>query len=341
LPITNNAYQTTTDNNDFYFLVMNNDASALLYASYFGSMLSADHVDGGTSRFDKNGRIYQSVCAGCGGDDNFPTTPGAWSQTNNSTNCNNALIKFNFELNKVKSDANIAPSDTGCAPLSVNFINNSNAVNYVWDFGDGTQSTLVNPSHTYPNPGSYVVSLIAIDSIKCNIADTAYLLINSIPVPVVNLGADQKICRGQNVVLDAGNAGSSFLWSNGAVSQVINVADSGYYWVKVTNGPCETTDTMAIDITEEIKYTIPNVFTPNGDLINDLFKVESPSEISEFNGTVFNRWGKKVYEWSDATQGWDGRIDNAFAAEGVYYYIVTFKNDCGEVENHGTVTLMK
>ena len=341
LPITNNAYQTTTDNNDFYFLVMNNDASALLYATYFGSALSADHVDGGTSRFDKNGRIYQSVCAGCGGDDYFPTTPGAWSQTNNNSNCNNALIKFNFELNKVKSDANIAPSDTGCAPLAVNFINNSNAVNYQWDFGDGIQSTLVNPSHTYINPGSYLVSLIAIDSLKCNIADTAYLFINSIPVPVVNLGPDQKICQGQNIALDAGNAGFSFLWSNGASSQIINVADSGLYWVKVTNGPCITSDTVSIDITRDITYTIPNVFTPNDDLINDVFRVVSPSEITEFNGSVFNRWGKKVYEWSDATSGWNGKINQDFAAEGVYYYIVTFKNQCGQIESHGTVTLMK
>jgi len=341
LPITANAYQTTTDNNDFYFLVLNNDASALLYATYFGSPYSQDHVDGGTSRFDKEGRIYQSVCAGCGGDDYFPTTPGAWSNTNNSTNCNNALIKFNFELNKVKSDANIAPSDTGCVPFTVNFINNSNGVNYVWNFGDGTQSILTTPSHTYSSAGNYSVSLVAIDSVKCNIADTAYLTIKVVPVPIVNLGADQKICEGQNVTLDAGNAGASFLWSTGATSQTINLTDSGTYWVKVTNTPCFSSDTVSIHITKEIIYKIPNVFTPNGDLINDIFKVETASEISEFEGTVFNRWGKKVFEWTDPAQGWDGKIKNAQAAEGVYYYIVTFKNQCGNIENHGTVTLMK
>ncbi len=341
LPITPNAYQTTTDNNDFYFLVINSDASALVYATYFGSPLSPDHVDGGTSRFDKTGKIYQSVCAGCGGDDYFPTTPGAWSQTNNSTNCNNALIKFNFELNKVKADANIAPNDTGCIPFTVNFINNSNGVNYIWNFGDNNFSSLSAPSHTYNTPGNYTVSLIAIDSMKCNIADTAYLIIKGVQVPVVNLGPDQKICAGQNVVLDAGNAGMAFLWSTGATTQIINATDSGMYWVKVNNSPCFSSDSVFIHITKEITYKVPNVFTPDGDHINDVFKVESQSEITEFSATVFNRWGKKVYEWTDPTQGWDGKIKNAEAAEGVYYYIVTFKNQCGAVENHGTVTLMK
>ena len=341
LPITANAYQSTTDNNDFYFLVINSDASSLIYATYFGSPDSPDHVDGGTSRFDKNGKIYQSVCAGCGGDDNFPTTPGAWSQVNNSTNCNNALIKFNFELNKVKSDANIAPNDTGCVPLAVNFINNSNAVDYVWNFGDGTGSNLVSPSHTFNVAGNYTVSLIAIDSLKCNIADTAYLTLKVINVPVVNLGPDQKICTGQNVPLNAGNPGKSFLWSTGATTQMITAVDSGLIWVKVTDGPCFSSDTVSIHITKDITYKIPNVFTPNDDLLNDVFKVESQSEITEFKCTVFNRWGNKVFEWTDATQGWNGKIGNADAAEGVYYYILTFKNQCGAVENHGTVTLMK
>ncbi len=78
MPITPNAYQTTTDGCDFYFFVLQRDALSLYYSTYFGGT-SADHVDGGTSRFDKNGVIYESVCAGCGGNSNFPTTPGVIS----------------------------------------------------------------------------------------------------------------------------------------------------------------------------------------------------------------------------------------------------------------------
>ncbi|OQA01468.1 MAG: PKD domain protein [Bacteroidetes bacterium ADurb.Bin408] len=212
---------------------------------------------------------------------------------------------------------------------------------YLWDFGDGTQDTLPTPSHTFTTAGTYTVSLIATDSNKCNIADTAYLTISVLDVPVINLGADQKICKGQNVTLDAGNAGMSHLWSTGATTQSITVTDSSLYWVNVTNGPCTSSDTVSITLTEEITYTIPNVFTPNGDNINELFKLESPSEITEFSGLIFNRWGKKVFEWDNPVSGWNGMIENASAADGVYYYIITFKNQCGENEVHGTVTLMR
>ena len=66
---------------------------------------------------------------------------------------------------------------------------------------------------------------------------------------------------------------------------------------------------------------VPNVFTPNGDGINDVFLVNGKS-ITEFHAVLFNRWGKKIYEWDDYTKGWDGKIGGADASPGVYYYII-------------------
>lgn len=102
MPITPNAVQRTTDGSDFYIAVLGRNFSKLLYGTYFGGIstrtIDADeHVDGGTSRFDKKGIIYQAVCAGCGQNGLFPTTPGAYSRTNNSDNCNNAIFKIDFE----------------------------------------------------------------------------------------------------------------------------------------------------------------------------------------------------------------------------------------------------
>lgn len=99
---TPDAYQKTTDGYDFYLAVFSKNFQELQYATYFGgrssfSVEAHEHVDGGTSRFDKKGVVYQSVCAGCGVNNLFPTTAGAWSRTNNSNNCNNALFKFDFE----------------------------------------------------------------------------------------------------------------------------------------------------------------------------------------------------------------------------------------------------
>jgi hypothetical protein len=62
-------------------MVLEDDASALAYGSFFGGAQSNEHVDGGTSRFDRRGKIYQTVCTGCGGNSSFPTSPGAHSST--------------------------------------------------------------------------------------------------------------------------------------------------------------------------------------------------------------------------------------------------------------------
>jgi len=63
-----------------------------------GGSQAQEHVDGGTSRFDKNGVVYQSVCGGCGGFSDFPTSSGAWSAANNSSNCNNIVFKFSTDV---------------------------------------------------------------------------------------------------------------------------------------------------------------------------------------------------------------------------------------------------
>ena len=65
LPVTGDAFQSSTDGSDFYFMVLSHNAAGLKYASYFGGN-SHEHVDGGTSRFSHEGNIYQAVCAGCG-----------------------------------------------------------------------------------------------------------------------------------------------------------------------------------------------------------------------------------------------------------------------------------
>ncbi|MCB0735618.1 MAG: hypothetical protein KDC76_13630, partial [Bacteroidetes bacterium] len=99
---TPDAYQPHTDGSDFYLIVFSKQAKERLYATFFGGHSTADHVDGGTSRFDKKGVIYQSVCASCPEDQwthkisDFPTTKGAYSEDNKSPRCSNASFKIAF-----------------------------------------------------------------------------------------------------------------------------------------------------------------------------------------------------------------------------------------------------
>jgi len=187
LTVTPDAIKSKTDGSDFYFFVMKRDATGQLYGSFFGQDQGSvgDHVDGGTSRFDKQGIIYEAICAGCYGMTNFETTPGAWSNRNGTGDlgCNLAAVKIAFDFAGVAADPrsliNGRYDSSGCVPLEVLFIDTiHNAKQYIWSFGDGTPDSSTSAFqilHTYQSTGSYRVRLIAIDSSTCNISDTAYL----------------------------------------------------------------------------------------------------------------------------------------------------------------------
>ncbi len=185
MPITAGAYDVTTDGSDFYCMVLERNAASLLYGTFFGGS-GAEHVDGGTSRFDNNGTIYQAVCAGCGGSSAFPTTPGVWSNTNASSNCNLGLFKMEFNYNGIIADATAAPNIIACdPPYDVNFVGSIAGVQHYWDFGDGSPtSNIMSPIHTYTGLGIFTVMYVAIDSSTCNIADTVYLTVEILAAEV-------------------------------------------------------------------------------------------------------------------------------------------------------------
>lgn len=186
MPVTADAYKGTTDGSDFYFMVLSKDAASLVYATFFGGNgPNGEHVDGGTSRFDDNGIIYQAVCAACGGTSIFPTTPGVWAPVSGQNvpggNCNLGVIKFEFELATIDVEVVISPSDRGCVPYTVNFsgdVLNANA--FFWDFDNGFTSTVQNPTAIFTDTGTYNIMLIGFDSTTCSgitLIDTAYATI--------------------------------------------------------------------------------------------------------------------------------------------------------------------
>jgi gliding motility-associated-like protein len=194
MPVTADAIKKVPDVSDFYFIVLQRDASKLLYGTFYGQNGGfGEHVDGGTSRFDQHGVIYQAICANCGQGNrpHWPVTPGAWccstgiSAARGGGGCNLAALKISFDYAGVRAGVrayiNSVFDTTGCVPLTVNFRDTLlNAKTYEWNFGDG--SPLINTdsfgiTHTYSNIGSYRVQLVAVDSTTCNIRDTAYTTI--------------------------------------------------------------------------------------------------------------------------------------------------------------------
>ena len=114
---------------------------------------------------------------------------------------------------------------------------------------------------------------------------------------------------------------------------------SGTSYVSLTISFVNGTDTIVYQLEDPFSVTasesvlnVPNTFSPNGDGQNDIFKVKNDyKSIIEFHGYIFNRWGKKLFEWNDITQGWDGKSGNSEVSDGVYFCRIDAKGADGKI----------
>jgi gliding motility-associated-like protein len=264
LPLTANAYQNLTDGSDFYMMVLKKDLQKLLYGSYLGGNGEREHVDGGTSRFDKKGIVYQSVCAGCGGTSLFPVTPGAHSPTNNSSNCNNLVFKF--DLASLKASFTHTPGIL-CGTGNVQFTNTSlGGSRFVWDLGDGNFSNSASSfTHAYSKPGTYQVMLIAYDETTCIGTDTARATIKVYFYPSLgeNVADTVFVCKGDSVYLNTvNNVNYSYSWSPNVYLNNPNTYNpkaspprSQYYYVDFVDNTttCKNRDSVYVNVYEPKK----------------------------------------------------------------------------------------
>ena len=122
-----------------------------------------------------------------------------------------------------------------------------------------------------------------------------------------------NIYRGSDRILQRNEAQHQYTFNEpGSYRAVVGMSNS--------HG-CQLDSVEFLISVSESMLTVPNVFTPNGDGMNDEFRVVYRS-IKEFHCWVYNRWGHKVYEWTDPSKGWDGTIGGRPAAEGAYYYVI-------------------
>lgn len=101
--------------------------------------------------------------------------------------------------------------------------------------------------------------------------------------------------------------------------------EAGKYTVQINvsnaDGSCTVSDSEEFNISESL-LDIPNFFTPNASPgYNDIFKVKHRSLV-KFRATIFNRWGNKLYEWTNPDEGWDGKYKGKYVNPGVYFYVI-------------------
>jgi len=252
-PITSNAfyadpYILTTNNvgyGAFYFAQLSANASSLKFGTFF----PGGHVDGGLSRFDKVGNMYQAICM-IRGIDVAPTLPNSFSLAMPGGGNDLYLLKVDFQ-SLANANAAVSPADSGCSPFHASFSSGfSNGKKFTWNFGDGTAlDTARNPTHTFSDTGNFQVQLIAYDSTLCVVADTTYLNIYVAPELVQQVVVDTILCNVPSMNLQAHDttSGNNYQWSTNAATSYITINRADTFWVDISNKGCAVRDTFIVD----------------------------------------------------------------------------------------------
>jgi gliding motility-associated-like protein len=220
--------------------------------------------------------------------------------------------------------------------------NTANTDSLRWSFGDGSGSVDENPAHYYSSPGAYNVVLTQYYQ---GIAYSDTMVVTNYKLPEIALADTVMLYTGSTINLRAGGGFTEYQWSTGSTDSVINVGTEGQYRVRVKDVHCcYNYDTTYVKV---FGYYIPNAFTPNGDGLNDVFRVTGLYRNINFSMIVYDRWGRQVFESKNIDTGWDGSFGGKLCDPDTYVWIVTvaFKgNDIitqGDVKFNGTVTLVK
>jgi gliding motility-associated-like protein len=247
----------------------------------------------------------------------------------------------------------------GCVPLTVLFENTTTSetpVNYVWNFGNGSQATTPSTQHTYTEPGVYDVTLTAVSAVGCitTITEIFESLVQVYPGPMAGFVFDAQNLDFTIPVVDVMSVADSSLdcfyeTSDGATYDdcmfTHAFAQSGIQWVTqtvVNEYGCVAQITGYVTINGFTFYA-PNSFTPNGDGLNEGWRPEAIG-LSEYRIDVFNRWGDVIFSSSDPEEYWTGNVHHGayFAQDGVYVWRAVVKDLLGYPHDfEGHVVLLR
>ena len=235
-----------------------------------------------------------------------------------------------------KADFNFDKPST-CVRQGVNLIDLSNPspgtiTAWHWNFGDGGNSSLPNPLHTFTDSGKPIVKLYIINSLGC-MSDTAQKVFNVYAYPKISAGPDLPVFDGESVLIQASAQGVNmqYLWTdplylnnpsilNPSCSLPDNVKEV-IYTLSVTGiGDCVSTDDVRIFLLK--KLFISNVFSPNNDGINDTWEIKNLEYYPSARMQIFARNGQLVFESKGYTSPWDGRMGGKPLPMDTYYYIL-------------------
>jgi gliding motility-associated-like protein len=175
---------------------------------------------------------------------------------------------------------------------------------YFWQ--DGT----TNPTYTVRKSGQYIIKATT-SSAQCELIDTVQVRLE----PTVKLAADTVFCADEPITIKPIGPGlGNLVWSDGSRDSLLQLRQSGTFWVRRLSNKCPSADTLVARAVG-CPGAVPNVFTPNGDGINDTFRIPGLGDVP-WRMTILNRWGNVVYEANPYPNDWNG----GNLPSGVYYF---------------------
>lgn len=249
-----------------------------------------------------------------------------------------------------------------CSPFEVQFENKSFAetrMKYLWDFGDGTTDTIMNPLHVFPDSGYYDISLTVTTDSGCiaKVSEIKERYVFTEYTPIANfevLSIDTINYRPVFQFIDKSKFAVNCMLElgNGIDTTDCNMTNyqypiDGEYIVKqiVTNSlGCKDEIIVLVDSKPELLIYIPNAFTPNGDGKNEAFLPKCSNE-TEFEMEIFNRWGQRIYNSTNSRKGWKGTVNDVdadLAPQGVYVYKIKIRDYQKKLYTYtGSVSLIR
>ena len=219
-------------------------------------------------------------------------------------------------------------------------LSGTGGVSYVWTNG------VTNNTAFTPGLGSVTYTVTGTDANGCQ--NTAQVTVSVVPVPVSDINSTSVLSGYPGLSVTFTNASQnatsySMDFGDGHTASSTNLSDTytnvynapGTYTAVLTasNGICQDTSEMFVFVIpyEPLVIHIPNVFTPDGDGVNDEFFIDVTNGL-EINVLIVNRWQNKMFEINDFTTHWDGKENGNDANEGTYFFIYTIKGKDGSTE---------
>jgi gliding motility-associated-like protein len=262
-----------------------------------------------------------------------------------------------WDIPQIKTNKDSVACVGQMVPYVASVFSNDAIKSTTWSFSNGSGSTQLSAPKVYTFPGNYMAVFIATTINNCS--DTIRLPVTVYPKPEIDLGPDLVLATGTLHPLKSTITNgplSVWQWTPSAdlscascslpeatiknnITYVVNAA---------TQYGCKATDSVSIKVfCEDAQVYIPNVFTPDGDGLNDMLMVRAKGIRTVKSFRIFNRWGEVVFEKSnfapnEKSNGWDGSIRGKKASPDVYVY--TCEVVCENNVNYtykGNITLVK